>query len=532
MKKLLFLTLMLFTVGIGISEAQTKPHYAQIKGKPVFYAQDYGAPADGSTDATTQINACILAAVQAQDNPGIPYGTTNSSIVLLQPSKNYYVGGTIYVPSGIILDMNGSRLLGSYDTPTATRVYSASDVAVIETGMYNGTAIVSNATTTAELQRVVKSSIRNGTIYNAQCAMRLYNFQEQSKVKDVTCEYVARAAETSNCFFSTWDNVVVRDSCKAVGQVAINMSNACNAIVFSKCVFSGCAIGIALSGTTNLAISINNCDFEGAYLTNGVGLVDGIGILVQGPSQAIKITNNYFEGIRDAMVFNSSIEGGSISDNYSTECEYAILSTVNSMLGVSLFGNSFPDGGGIVRNLVDVSPLGNSVFVISPGKTASTASGTSAYPLNVSTCPQTTFAGDSIWLDNARTSDIARSFPSIARNSKLTPMPYEGRELVTTVNQIPFVTITDASTTVDITTSLVWDDSQMIAFNLTVSDYVGGPYKLRGTVYGDTIYWLASDSTYAQTTVASVANMVTFTLSNMATNGGTALTTSGQIRHH
>lgn len=514
----------------SLAFALTRPDYSQISNKPMFYVRDYGAKTDG-TDATAKINDCILAAVKAQAlaSYSIPYGENNATTVIFEPSKDYNIAGTIKLPSGIILDLNGSRLIGGIPT-AGSESYAATDVAVIESAYYTGTALVSNATTTINLWRLVKSKVVNGVIAFTRCGIRLYNANEGCAVEEVSFDGVSRAVECSNCFYLKFKQLNVRNSALVTNAPAVNLGGAeSHFVTVEKSSFVGCGVGVALSATTILSPTISECSFENAYVSNSVGVVDGTGIYVSAYVAGINVSGCYFEGVYAGINIGNSVYYGGINNNQFNSCNYSLYQVTDSAIrGVVWTGNSTPDDGGVIRNLIKADGMGNDIIVQQVAKAASTASGTVNFLENFIPGDFSTFVGPSLWLNNARTQAIARSTAAMGTKNYLSDAPFEGREIITTANQLPFCTVSTTATQTFITTSLVWDESQMVAFNLHLADYAGA-YDLRGDIFGDDIYWIASDTASATTTIASAGTLLKFTISNIIASPSVSV--SGMIRH-
>ena len=137
-------------------------------------------------------------------------------------AKDYHISGTIYLPSGVRLDLNGSRLIGTSGS-AGSAVYSSSAQAIIETGVYNGSTIVTNVGSSSLTNRIVGSRIENGTFLNANCGLRLVNFHETSKVEGVRFSNCSRPMDLTSCYYSEISNFIIRNSASAVSQSAIQL---------------------------------------------------------------------------------------------------------------------------------------------------------------------------------------------------------------------------------------------------------------------------------------------------------------------
>lgn len=501
---------------------------AESKMREIFSVADFGAPTNG-TDATNQINVAILAAYLSKANVASPTDETYSVEVRFEAGKDYTVLGTILLPSGIVLNGNGCRLVGGQASAVST-AYNAALPALIETAYYNGSAIVTNKNSSLASNRVVNSGITNFKFINTNCAINAISMNEQCFIEHNMFNNVSAAMRLKWCFYLRVVQNTVRSSSQAVGQSAIHLIGGNhNAMLLQQNALVAPAIGILVNGPSSFATVIDSCTFEEGKASNSAGILFGTDAYCGG----WQITNNYVEGVRYGFSFDSgaSVYGGIIDANIFNNNEYAIIcSGPNALRMTSIRGNSLPDDGGTDRNLVEVSNANIDVILQIPTKFGKTSTGTSAFLSNYTIGAAGAIEANSLWVNDSNTlQSVARAQPAQANQNSLNVMPFEGANIVTVVNQVPFcITPTINPTTVVLDTSLKFDTSNMLVFNFQLIDFVG-TYNLHGTVFGTTVY--RNDAASPTVTITNNSGAVRVTFGNINTNSGTSFVIYGNIRH-
>lgn len=507
----------------------TKASFSMITGA-AFNVADYGAVADGTTDDTAAVNAAILAAYMSKASQASPTDETFSVEVRFVAGQNYKIVGPILLPSGITLNGNGARLVGSYPSAVST-AYNNSNPSLIETAYYNGSAIVTNRAAALATNRVVGSTIKGFAFINANCAINAINMNEQCSIEDCTFSNVSAAMRLKYCFYLSVSQHTIRTSSQATGQAAIHLIGGNhNSMTFSHVACVAPSIGILVNGPdASFATSIISCTFEEGKSSNSTGILFGSDAYCAGWN----LSSNYIEGVRYGFSLDSgaSVYGSIIETNIFNNNEYAIICSGTSNLRLTnIFGNSLPDDGGTNRNLVEASNSGNDVFLQIPSKSGKTSTGTSAFLTNFTLGNAGYVEATSAWLNDLNTLQaLARSQPSQAAQNALNIMPFEGANIVTVSNQVPFcLAPVLAATTAVIDTSLTYDTSNALVFNFTITDFVG-TYNLHGTVYGTTVY--RNDATSPTVTISNNSGIVRITIGNINTNSGASFVIQGMIRH-
>jgi hypothetical protein len=486
----------------------------------------------GGADATSAINAVILAAHEAKANI-LSQDETYPVVVRLVWGQDYPVAGPVLIPSGIVLDLNGSRLVGTVAAGIST-AYNNGAASVIETGYYSAGAITTNRAAGSTAQRVVGSGVMNGTIINANCGLNLINFQERSFVENLNFSNVSAAIRMQSCYYSRYKRVIVRNSSQAANQYALLMHGVdCSAMRFEAVTVVDAVRGLQCDSNPSSGVEIDNCSFEGAYVTNASGTVDGTGIYF-GAASAMngwRITGTYFESIRWGMKFiaGAAAYGLVVDGNFFTNTEYAALGAASSVRVGKWFGNSHPDGGGIIRNLVDFSADGNEIDVHLQTKVGSSPTTTSAFLTNVLLGNRGSCDSASFWDDTAVSGAlIARTGAALVDKNSLNEFAWEGGHMVTKNLQVPFCAITVAATTITLDTQITYDLSNMLCCHMLISDFVGGPYTFNCLIFGATVYPLAAFTGGLGITVSNNAGNVRLVFTGLST---ATYSIQGGVRH-
>lgn len=505
----------------------TKASFSMITGAAVNVA-DFGAPTDGS-DATAQINAAILFAYLSKANVASPTDETFSVEVRFVAGKDYKISGTILLPSGIFLNGNGCRLVGDQGSAIST-AYNPALPSLIETAYYNGSAIVSNTASALATNRVVNSGIANFKFINTNCAINAVSMNEQCFIQHNMFSNVSAAMRLKWCFYLRVVQNAIRQSSQAAGQSAIHLIGGNhNAMLLQQNALIAPAIGILVNGSGSFATVIDNCTFEEGKAYNSVGILFGSDAYCGG----WQITNNYVENVKYGFSFDSgaTVYGGVIDANIFNNNEYAIICNgPNALRMTSIRGNSLPDDGGTDRNLVEVSNENIDVIFQLPSKIGKTSTGTSAFLNNFTIGNAGSIEASSVWVnDSAPLQAIGKSQPALANQNKLNVLPFEGANIVTVANQVPFCyapVITATAATLD--SQLKYDESNVLIFNFQVIDFAG-TYQYHGFVFGSVVYRL--DAATKPLSVSNVSGNVRLEFTSLNTNSGTSFVIQGMVRH-
>ena len=489
------------------------------------HVANYGAVANGSTDDTAAVNAAILAAQKLKANQ-LSYDEIYSVDVVFDGGKDYKIVGPILLPSGIILRCNGARLIGNNGS-AGSQAYNDALPSIIESGYYDGATITTNRAATLNTKRLVNSGIERAAFVNANCGINVIQMNEGSFIRGCTFSNCSAAARMKWCYYLTVDSLRVTSSASFTNQYAVLMTGGNHNAMKINRVFigSGSSVGIAIDGAASSGTSITNSTFEES---TGTGIYFGADASCLGWG----ISNNYFEGIRYGIVTaaGSGVYGAAIDNNFFSSCEYAILASANSLRVASFKGNAQGDGGGVIRNLVDLSATGNDVVYQLPIKTANTTSGPSAFLSNIIPSNSSTAETDSFWTRVASPYDaIGRAGAALANQTKLNVMPFEGANIVTVANEPPFVSLVKAVNTLTINTQLTYDLANVLAFNFRgATDAVS--YVLTGFIFGNVVHWMTHDPVGVVLTVNNNAGAVQLVFSSLPAAVPT-INVSGMVRH-
>jgi hypothetical protein len=505
----------------------TKVSFSMVTGAAVNVA-DFGAPTDG-TDATAAVNAAILFAYQSKAFVASPTDETYSVEVRFEAGKDYKIEGTILLPGGIVLNGNGCRIVGNQPSAIST-AYNPSLPSIIETAYYTGSAIVTNKNSALATNRVVNSGIMNFAFINANCAINAISMNEQCFIQHCTFTNVSAAMRLQWCFYLRVTQHIVRQSSQAAGQGAIHLIGGNhNAMLIQQIALAGPSIGILINGPASFATVIDSCTFEEGKARGTIGILFGADAYCGG----FQLSNNYVEGVQYGFSFDNgaAVYGGIINANIFNNNEFAIFCGGPSALRMtSMRGNALPDDGGVDRNLVEASQSGIDVVFQIPTKIGKTSTGPVGFLSNFTLGNAGSIEASSVWVnDAAPLQAIGKAQPGLANQNALNVMPFEGANIVTVANQVPFCTAPTVNpTTAVVNTSLSYDTSNALVFNFEIQDFIG-TYNLHGTVYGATVY--RNDATAPTVAISNNAGLVRLTIGNINTNSGTAFSIQGMIRH-
>lgn len=484
------------------------------------HVKNYGALTNGS-DATAAINKAILAAQKLKSNQFSP-DEVYSVKVLFEGGKDYFVLGPILLPSGIILDGQGCRINGNYAS-AATTLYNDAAPSLIETAYYDGITIASNRAAAITVQRLVGAGIKNFYFKYANCAVNAINMNEQSFISNCVFNNCSAAYRLKSCFYMSLDNLLVRSTATAATQYATYLYGTnCNSIRFNKVHINGAATGMLVDGRPNAGITMQNCSFEACTK----GLLLGTTAFNIG----WKISESYFEntvtGIE--LTAGSGFEATGIENNFFSGCQYALLSTASGFRTSRFSNNSALDGGGVVRNLVDVSQEYNDIEITVPIKASSTSAGPVDYYSNIIQSNFSTPLTASLWNANAAPNGLIGRSKSAASQNSIVELPFEGRAIVSTLNEIPFVTAIRNVDTLTIITKIPYDLSNVLLFNLYgATDSV--TFDIKGFLFGLDVSWVTHTPVGVTATVSNYSGFTRIDFGILAPLG--TINVTGLVRH-
>ena len=500
-----------------------------LKLQETISVADYGATGDGTTDDTAAVNAAILAAYKAKASylSLTPSDEVYSVEVIFDGGLTYKIVGPILLPSGIRLNGNGCRLIGTY-TSAQTTAYSDSETSIIETAFFNGTTIVTNRSAALATNRVIGSSIENFSFLFANCAINAINMNENCYIRHCSYSSVSAAIRLKSCFYLEVSQQVIRTSSQAASQASIQLyGTSNNNITFTHVACVGPSIGISIAENANFTIDIDSCSFEEGKADDSIG----ISLIAGAYCAGLNISSSYFEGVKYGMYINDTgaIYGSSINDNIFNNNEYAIYAVGASALRVTnIMGNSLPDDGGVNRNLIDISTSNNDVFVQIPSKLGSETLGISSFLTNVIPSNISTTIATSIWRNASTSALIAKSDPGLANQNDLNSFAFEGGQCVTTANNVPFCTYAFTTDTLTINTQIAFDESNILAFNLT-GNYFVGSFNLKGFIFNTTVSYVTQTPGSAAITVNNNGGAVQLVV--VLTGATPVSNVKGVIRH-
>ena len=526
------------SVGYLPAGVNSVPTTVQAKLREWVSVKDFGAPTDG-TDATAAINASILAAQKSKANQ-LANDEIYSVTVSFEAGKDYKINGPILVPSGVILDGNGCRLVGQYGS-AGTEAYDANRTSVIETGYYDGTTIVSNRTAGNYEKRIFNTVIKNFSFVNANCGINATNLTDDCKIQDCSFSNCSQPVRLKSSWYINVENLSIRGSSKFTNQAAVYVyGNDPSQSRYSNIVVVGASVGLAFDPVAGMAGNIvSNCAFEEMH-KDAVPSHDLNGTAIyfaNGYVQGVTISNTYFEFCQTGIRINDAANtyGVSICENYFSGCRWAIISGVNGMRNGRWFSNGTIDDGGIIRNLVDFSAAGNDVEIQLPGKGSDTSSGVNNFPTNYILGSAGYANTSSYWKDTGSPSSaIARSTPGLANQNHLNEMPFEGANIVTLPNQVPFADIIVGVNTLTINTLLAYDRSNVLVFNFSgITDTL--TYSLQGFIFMNAntstsvVSWVTHDPVGVTLTVNNNGGYVQLIFGNLT--AASTINTYGFVRH-
>lgn len=490
----------------------------------VLYLSDFGLKADGTTDDGPVINIAIRTAQLAKAN-SLTQDEIYQFELVFPDSKDVKIATSIVIPSATKLNLNGCRLLG--DGSGTLNAYNPSGLSVIRTGYWNPTTKVVTAhdptTQNETTNRLIAAVIENGTIQNANCGIDACNMQENSEIRNLRFTGCSAPMRIKGSFYLNVKNVTIRNSSQYSGQESVRIyGDGCNNMSLREIRCVNVSVGFRVVAPTSLAVTVESCSFEEGYASNSIGILFDTGY-----GQAWNIKSCYFEGVRKGIYLNAmNLYGATFVGNYFSSTEYSLQSSLANGVRVSdWFGNSFPADGAGINNILDVSPFGNDLRIGMQSKGGNALVG---YLGNVLASPDCTVHASSSW--KSSTVLYAKAMSDGAGNKdSLVPMPFEGRSQVSHPTNPVFADYSFNATSITVTTGLIHDARNILAYNFEIADNVG-TYNLYGLVFGQTVHELGTSGKTIVFTGA-VGSPLVATVAGLDWGLSQVINTSGHVRH-
>lgn len=482
---------------------------------------------DALEDCTATVNAVISAAFQLH-NPTVMASGCRRQVIKFGSGRDYTVLGTILVPSGILVDLNGSRLVGA-DATAGTTAYSSSLQSMFKTARWNGTALVSNEDAPNETTyRILNAGVVNGSFLNVGCPTNFVNFQEFCELDGLYYDNVSAPFRLKNSFYARIGNsrkLLARNSSLAAGQPAFLLYGVAAHDLYLDISAPSASITLLVTATNSFRVELNG-SFEEGYANNSIGLLNS-GAYCQ--SWKVHV---YCEGVRVGIKTDNggTFNASDFTPSHFSSTEYAVKAGVSGFRGCDFDALSAPDEGVGIRNLMDFSAFNNDVNVRVPSKSGDSIAGPSAFPTNILLSGQAVAEGCSIWRNTADQNDtLALSDAGAANGFKLNAFAFEGSQIKTLPNQPPFVTVSVAVNTLTINTSITYDISNILVFSFSgTTDAIA--YTLNGFIFGSAVFWVTHAPAEVTATVNNASGNVQLVFGNL-TASVPVINVSGMIRH-
>jgi hypothetical protein len=445
---------------VMVKRINAPPRSIQEKSLDIYSVNDKGAVGDGKTDNTDAINAAILE-VHSSGGGEIVFGASTSP---------YYVKGPVFIPSNIVINLNGQTLSGD----------GLQGGTMFTTGVVRAGRLVRNKGASDESGYVFYSSIRNGMIRNCRIAFDFQNFNVSCSIEDVSTFLVVQFGVFHRCFYMSLQNCSARGP-SDMSKPAFAFTGDNNLISLLR-VSATTESGFLFEGGTT-SISMISCSCEGA---------GGSAVTFRDDCLGVVIDSGYWEAV-PGTVFDftrAKVCSVSFKGNFFNYCNTIINdggeSSSSTLMGVFDDTNYIANIGGVhegitYRGLMVLTCPRNFMQFDLPFSNDAAGKLPANWIVGPSTRieQETAFTGRSLADVRSRSRLRFGSPIPIVREGDVGD-PYPGS---VDRSQIAISKGNAASATLD--TGIIWRPNSLRAtFLLAVSDD-SGAYKLFGDIYGD-----------------------------------------------
>jgi len=164
---------------------------------------------------------------------------------------------TVYVPTGVRVDLNGCDIFGA----------GIGSGTIFESGYLSGSSVITNVGTSLNTHHVVNAGIMNGSIWNCEKAVNLYNCNENFYLEHLRIFDCTYSVYADNVFYANFIDINSRNSAGGATNAAITFVNNINAITFDGIHVGNRVLGIQFGGGVH-GCRLNNISVETG--TNGI----------------------------------------------------------------------------------------------------------------------------------------------------------------------------------------------------------------------------------------------------------------------
>ncbi|GAB3422722.1 pectate lyase family protein [Niabella aquatica] len=232
----------------------------------------FGAVGNNITDDTIAFNRAITF-----------LAITAGGQLVCGAGKKYKITGTLLLPSNIIINLNGSYLIGD-----GTNV-------ILKTAYLNGNVVEDNTSSIPKTQIVQNAGIKNGHIQNAARGLHLYNFVMGCVVENIRFFNVEQSWYSKRCFYTIYRGCW--SSGANTASYCYHFDEQTNAVLIDRVTATKNYCFLFENGTT--ALTIVSPTTEGGTT----------GFKFKGDCLGITINGHYAEAIKDVYDFSEISTG-------------------------------------------------------------------------------------------------------------------------------------------------------------------------------------------------------------------------------
>lgn len=458
----------------------------------------YGSTFDGVEDDTAGINKAIKAK-----------GPNSYAVIQFPAGATAKILGTVLVPSGVKIDLNGCVVNGSGSNT------------MFEGGKWVGSNIVSSFNDAPEVSLTVDAWVGNGLIQECMTAVKINNWVAGCRVHNLRGYHVNQMLHEKRSFYCEFHNLMAWEPLDGALLPCFHWETAIQAQGVKRCFAVGYTKGHTIQGPNDME-SFDTCGAEGCvdgvYITGTASLGGGGSGLtfrnwyLENNGTAIKADPAYtYENVDvDNCFFNENfvtLDGPTILSG-----RFGRMNKVKTSLArpgnVNMLGNQ----AGLNGFTIELEDIADSV-----NRTTPTIDTVGRF-----------FVGPNVRIERVVTLTASSGVP-YARNVESPNIPVEritGNQFgVIPNNTVPFCETFYSAPTLNVKTQVPYQDFAMLSYNIGISDTTGGPYWVRGVVMGDQVFPLSA----GQKTV-TLQNNGGFVQLNISTFTGAA-SYRGVVKH-